>query len=96
MEYALQDKVDKLAAVSNELEKSKAESLGANHLLGIEEERNKELEDDVEELTYNLTSKTEELDSLHERIRILEEELDKATKRFNSIQVLLKFSIFSL
>ena len=92
LEYALQDKVDRLATISSELEKSKADSLGANHLLGIEEERTKELEDEVDELTYNLTSKTEEVEKLHERIKILEEELDKSTKRFNSIQV-LDFSI---
>ena len=70
LEYTLQDKVDKLAAVSNELEKAKADSLGANHLLGIEEERNKELEDEIDELTYNLTSKTEEAENFHERIKL--------------------------
>ena len=92
LEYALQDKVDKLAAVSNELEKAKAESLGAYHLLGIEEERNKELEDEIDELTYKLTGKTEEIESLREKIKVLEEELDSTTKRFNSIQV-ISFSL---
>ena len=87
LEYALQEKVDKLAAVLNELEKTKADSLGANHLLGVEEERNKELEDEIDELTYNLTSKTTEAENLHERVKFLEDELDKATKRFKSIQV---------
>ena len=79
--------MDKFASISSELEKAKVDCLGASHLLGIEEERNKELEDEVDDLTYKLTEKTEEVERLLERIKVLEDDLDHATSRFDSIQV---------
>lgn len=87
MEHALQERVDQLAAATNELDKAKADSLGANHLLGIEEDRNKELEDEIDELTFQLTKKSGDVGGLNDRIKSLEEELDDSMRRFNSIQV---------
>ncbi|XP_065059922.1 putative leucine-rich repeat-containing protein DDB_G0290503 [Rhopilema esculentum] len=87
LEYTFQEKVDKFASISTELEKAKADCLGASHLLGIEEDRNKELEDEIDDLTYKLTEKTEEVERLLERIKVLEDDLHHATSRFDSIQL---------
>ncbi len=80
---------------SNELEKAKANSLGVSHLLGIEEDKNKELEDEIDDLTYKLTSKNEEFDKSQERIRNLEEDLERLRSSLDDIQV-SQISLFLL
>ena len=88
MELALQEKVDKLSRTSNELEKAKAHSLGASHLLGIEEEKNKELEEEIDDLAYKLASKNEESVNLQGKVGTLEADLDRLRSSLSNIQVI--------